>query len=522
MLKHNSDHLVAFLKGTVTQQYLGGNKDIRSSIQKGLDTLAEKGLPHLQGEVAELQRSIDKRSGNSNSHFPFRVELGISTNKGPMWETDAKINGHTWTLWDFGDALPWLPSETILIDDLKGPIIEKNQCLLIHTAAGIICSQGKVDHNTTSDIHKLASSFRTQVYLQGKECFDTIGELPASSPLIHAELRAHAHDVCHKNHDKDNRSLLCFPPIELNNINVGIVAVSPSFRYTTHVYLPNETSQEWVILFSYRNHMRLARPPSDEARSELFLPPTTVSFMLGWATLLAGSRDQVTVETKSLGRCPHCQENCIRLPAGVQGSLVGKACIKESHELRSFEIQDPWTLDEATNFGPDGVLAWHQEEQSPPLDTPPKLNEVQTDLLDKLIASIPLPETPFDQHTWGRISQAGDDLIANTGSLITSAHSFVSAWRKCRKATTLKPEGMNIFRDIVKPDIFAQGMELATFGAKARPHATPIRFRQSPYPSVRDEPIKTIEHLWPELLEGRLFLFSEKVKNTQNILWKRS
>ena len=82
--KHNSDHPVAFLKGTSIQQFLEGNKDIDRAIQDGLEIMAQKGLPHLQEEVMELQTILDKRSGKTATAHTFRIEFGISSNKGPM------------------------------------------------------------------------------------------------------------------------------------------------------------------------------------------------------------------------------------------------------------------------------------------------------------------------------------------------------------------------------------------------------------------------------------------------------
>ena len=509
-LKDNSDHLVAYLKGIAVQRTLTGHPNVEEAIQKGPENMLEKGLPHLQDEVSEILEKTGKRAGKSLDRRSNYVELGISRNKGPMWETDAMIDEHTWSLRDFGDLLPWRPDEHILIDELKGPIVERNQCLLIHTAAGIVCGNDPVSENALKDVQKLASSFRSQVYKQGKLCLEALGELPHLSSLIRVELRAHAHDVCHKNHDKDNRSLLCFPIKELEHKNIGIVAVSPSFRFTTHAYLSSENSEDWIVLISYRNHMRLAAPPSTEARKKLFLSPATVSFMLGWATLLSGSQDLAMIETKSLERCPHCQLNNIRLPEGMQGSLVGKACIKESHELRKFEIQEPWTEQEASLHGPEGLKAWHQEHESPPLDKQPHIGNGNYQLLKEMIDIIPMPDSPFDQHLWDRIALAGDKLAQGTKSLKTALRAFVSLWRESRSTTTLTIDGMLTFKNLVDDDIFEKGMELATYGVKACSHAPPVRFAQEPYPSVRDEPLKTIEHLWPDLLEGRLFLFSEK------------
>ena len=509
-LKDNSDHLVAYLKGIAVQKTLEGSSDVGESIKLGLEILSEKGLPHLQIEVADLQEKQDKRAGKSITLPLNQIELGISRNKGPMWETEAIIRGFNWSLRGFGDLLPWGPQECELIDDLHGPIVEKNQCLLIHLAAGMVCGDKPAQPDALRKVQKLASSFRSQVYLQGKECLGSLGELPALAPLINVELRAHSHDVCRKTHDKDNRSLLCFPLRELSHTNVGIIALSPSFRIRTHAYLSNEDTKNWIVLLSYRNHMRHAMPPSEEARRQLFLNPTTASFMLGWKTLLAGSQDIALIETKSLERCPHCQWNHIRLPEGIQGSLVGKACIKESQELANYEIQEPWTKETASSYGPEGLKAWELENATPPLGQMPPLKPEQITLLTDLVEMIPTPETPFDQHTWDRIASAGDSLIIGTESLKTAAHAFVSFWRNNRPTTTLTMGGMKTFQGLVDQDLYDKGMELASLGVKAQAHAPPTRFAQEPYPSVRDEPIKTLEHLWPDLLEGRLFLFPEK------------
>ena len=131
---------MAFLKGTAIHHVLSGQKDVETSIQTGMGTIAEKGLPHLQSEVSELQTEIDKRSGKNQIPQPNRVEFGISTNKGPMWETNANIGGVVWSLCDFGDLLPWMPDETTLIDELRGPIVEKNPTFAhTHSCGGWLC-----------------------------------------------------------------------------------------------------------------------------------------------------------------------------------------------------------------------------------------------------------------------------------------------------------------------------------------------------------------------------------------------
>ena len=60
---------------------------------------------------------------------------------------------------------------------------------------------------------------------------------------------------------------------------------------------------------------------------------------------------------------------------------------------------------------------------------------------------------------------------------------------------------MSAFDELAHRDAFDVGMELATYGANAHSRATPRRPPQEHYPSVRDDPLTTIEHMWPEVLE---------------------
>ena len=53
--KHNSDHIIAFLKGVAVQQALQGQGDVNESIEVVLGRLSIQGLPQLQTEVAEVR-----------------------------------------------------------------------------------------------------------------------------------------------------------------------------------------------------------------------------------------------------------------------------------------------------------------------------------------------------------------------------------------------------------------------------------------------------------------------------------
>ena len=157
---------------------------------------------------------------------------------GDCWESKATLKGHHWTLADYGDQLPWSKVSQEMIDDLNSTEIEKNQCLIIHLAAGLhlkkITLAGEDRQGLEfPQISTLAGEIRSDMYMQAKDCHDSIGELESEVPLLRAELRSHAHDLCKRNHDKDNRILLCFPPKAIAGVNVCIINVSPSMRFTT-------------------------------------------------------------------------------------------------------------------------------------------------------------------------------------------------------------------------------------------------------------------------------------------------
>ena len=251
---------MSYLKGYVLNKHQSWNFEVALTIDEGLDNLILKGLQQLQLKASQIKETRCKRTGKCPALQPDHLKFGISTDKGPMWETNATIGSPQWGILDFGDMLPWSPSDEELIGDLKGPICEKNRCLFVQAAAGLVCENGQVGDNTLNSIRKLASSFRAQSYAQGKQCCDTIGELVDSVPLIHAELRSHAHDLCRAHHDKDNRALLRSTPMELNDFDIGIIAASPSFRCTVHIYHPTQKSTRCINLISYRNHMRLTIP----------------------------------------------------------------------------------------------------------------------------------------------------------------------------------------------------------------------------------------------------------------------
>ena len=243
--------------------------------------------------------------------------------------------------------------------------------------------------------------------------------------------------------------------------------------------------------------MRLAINPSKEAQQNLPNRPTSVSYLKGWGNLLVDEGAPTTVCHKALTRCPICQEQNSRLPLGSQGAMVGKASIKEGYQMRSFTIQEPWTVESAALIGEEAKDEWIMEHSTPQLDLwPNKVTENGKAQIRALVSSVPHPPCEFTEHEWDRLAKLQD-----------AAQCYIKEWRSTRNPT-LTPAGMSIFKDHVKEDLFEFGYNVSKYGVCSKAHSPPIRSPQSPYPPVRDDPIQTIKDLWSDVIEGRIFLFA--------------
>ena len=152
--------------------------------------------------------------------------------------------------------------------------------------------------------------------------------------------------------------------------------------------------------------------------------------MLGREQLFEGESDLVPVHTGSLGRCPHCQESGIRLPDGLQGPLVGRACLLQGPpaELRKLELQTPWTCEEESSLGLEALEAWCLEKNTPALDRDLHLSPEETTLLRTVVDKVPPTDTPFDAHTWDLIAQLGDNLIRHMQSVTRASQAYIQEW----------------------------------------------------------------------------------------------
>ena len=183
---------------------------------------------------------------------------------------------------------------------------------------------------------------------------------------------------------------------------------------------------------------------------------------------------QTLVTTKALIRCPICQGQSVRSPLGVQGTMVGKASIQEFHQFRSLHVQEPWAEESALQAGPLAKGEWLEEQNTPPLDNGPNLPAKSLFPIKELVTAVPVQPAEFTESEWGMISQMGDKVIASVGGLGDSAYSYISEWRNKRKPTTATAEGTETFQNFADPDLYEEGLQMATYGSDTRAHFPPI------------------------------------------------
>ena len=199
-----------------------------------------------------------------------------------------------------------------------------------------------------------------------------------------AQLRSRVHDVASLNHDRDRRTLLCFPLSCVENMNIRLARVSPPFKYTIHLINAAVTSEAWIYLVSYQEHMRVIACDEPTGGSLLREPPKTATSPTGWENLLAFGTTRATVDYRNLSRCPLCQAPHVRLPLGVEGTLAGRAMILNDNQLRGFQVKKPWTMELTESEGAEALASWEYEDGTPALGDPPPLNPAACEALDSL------------------------------------------------------------------------------------------------------------------------------------------
>ena len=109
-------------------------------------------------------------------------------------------------------------------------------------------------------VSKLALRLRWGEFQHALDFADVLGEPANNDSLTVAEWRSHANDILMPNHDRDYKSLICYPVKRLDDVNVLIIRVSPSCNFATHVIRSSAGSKKWAHLISFQDHMRLLIP----------------------------------------------------------------------------------------------------------------------------------------------------------------------------------------------------------------------------------------------------------------------
>ena len=185
---------------------------------------------------------------------------------------------------------------------------------------------------------------RWKQYQQAREC--SVATLPVGEcdPSVLAKLRAHSHDALRPHRDRDRRSLICSAPQALGKVSVCVIRVSPSCRFTTHVISAQCGADNWVCLLANRHRVRLAVPSGPKCIRDLASSPQSVAQPAGWESLSALGPHETTISTKCLIRFPHCQTTGVRLPLGIEGSMVGRSALMTVYQLREFSVEKPWVM----------------------------------------------------------------------------------------------------------------------------------------------------------------------------------
>ena len=104
--------------------------------------------------------------------------------------------------------------------------------------------------------------------------------------------------------------------------------------------------------------MRLAVPDGLDNLYELVSAPQSAAQPVGWRTLLELGPIDVTISTKWLTRCPHCQQTGVSLPLGVEVAIIGMSSLLTDTQLREFSAECPRAEISAEESGKESYEAW--------------------------------------------------------------------------------------------------------------------------------------------------------------------
>ena len=114
-----------------------------------------------------------------------------------------------------------------------------------------------------------------------------LGPAPPAMHQAEADLRTFVHDLVHRDHDKDYRSLAAFPPAAAEHVACHILRVShrgTCTGETVYGWQYDDQTSPHIWLLVHRGHMRLLTPPDQTAAKRMQRMPEA---SLGFAELFA-------------------------------------------------------------------------------------------------------------------------------------------------------------------------------------------------------------------------------------------
>ena len=185
-----------------------------------------------------------------------------------------------------------------------------------------------------------------------------LGPPPPAMGQSEADLHTFIHDLVHRDHDKDCRSLAAFPPKSAEHLACHILRVSHRGFYlgeTVYGWDFDETANPHVWLLVHRGHMRLLIPPgptmqggrlAPRSRPRHGLRPNPCGRM-GGASVGRGQRPPVRARYKALEACPRCPSACLGFHSwrtGLETYAFGRAPLPEfkigAEPIRAVETHD--------------------------------------------------------------------------------------------------------------------------------------------------------------------------------------
>ena len=236
-----------------------------------LDHYLEEAVDHAGPELAtaaaqalaNLPDPLERHAGNPE-HASFgpdarqRIVVGpvhwtSQDREGLMGMGQVEWGGEVWGTRDYQASLALSEElQSALINEPEVPSkphLEDRQCLLLHVAAGLLWSAQGYEPSPTS-VQDLALESGQEMYEHACVASAALGPPPPAMGQSEADLRTFIHDLVHRDHDKDYRSLAAFPK-SAEHLACHILRVSHRSVY------PGETVYGWDFDESASPHVWL-------------------------------------------------------------------------------------------------------------------------------------------------------------------------------------------------------------------------------------------------------------------------